>query len=102
MTMGLPPALDATTDFLPSAEARRLETRAYLSLVRMVGRPVSQPATTERAPVVLVPGFISGVVSLAVVARLPRRHGQRSFGSRVRANLGCTYAMVERLVVRLG
>jgi len=102
MTMGLPPALDATTDFLPSAEARRLETRAYLSLVRLVGRPVGQPAASERAPVVLVPGFISGDVSVAVLARHLRRHGHRTFGSRVGANLGCTDAMVERLVVRLG
>lgn len=95
------PAFDATTDFLPSAAARRLEARAYVSLVRVVGRPVPQPAPSDRLPVVPVPGFISGDVSLTLLARDLRRRGYRTFGSRIGANLGCSDAMVQRLVDRI-
>lgn len=52
-------------------------------------------------PVVLVPGFISGDVSLTVLARYLRRAGHRTFRSELGANLGCTDAMVQRLLRRV-
>jgi pimeloyl-ACP methyl ester carboxylesterase len=59
-----------------------------------------QPAPGARA-VVLVPGFISGDVSLTCLGRELRRAGLRTFRSRIGANLGCTETMVDRLGRRL-
>ena len=88
------------TDFVPGRAARRAELRSYGRLVRLVGRPVAQPAVGA-LPVVFVPGFISGDVSLGYLARNVRRAGLRTFPSRIGANLGCTDDMVERLLRRL-
>jgi hypothetical protein len=101
MTVVAPAVLDGSTDYLPSAEARRLEARSYLALFQIVGPRVPQPAPSELVPVVLVPGFISGDFSLTVLARSLRRAGHRTFGSRIGANLGCTEDMVERLIQRV-
>jgi len=88
------------TDFVPGRAARRAEFRSYGRLVRLVGRRVAQPAAGA-LPVVLVPGFISGDVSLGYLARRLRREGFRTFPSQIGANLGCTDDMVERLLRRL-
>jgi pimeloyl-ACP methyl ester carboxylesterase len=101
MTVVAPSVLDTTTDYLPTPEARRLEARSYLSLLRIVGQRVPQPAPGRLAPVILVPGFISGDISLTVLARHLRRQGRRTFASRIGANLGCTDDMVRRLVERV-
>jgi pimeloyl-ACP methyl ester carboxylesterase len=101
MTVVAPALLDASTDYLPTAEARRLEARSYLSLLRIVGQRVPQPLAGELVPVVLVPGFIAGDISLTVLARHLRRHGHRTFASRIGGNLGCTDEMVQRLIARV-
>jgi pimeloyl-ACP methyl ester carboxylesterase len=101
VTVVVPAAFDGSTDYLPTDEARRLEARAYLSLYKLLGRPVPQPAPGRLAPVLLVPGFISGDFSLNVLARYLRRRGHRTFASRIGANLGCTEDMVNRLIARL-
>jgi pimeloyl-ACP methyl ester carboxylesterase len=101
MTVVPPAVFDGSTDYLPSAEARRLEARSYLALLQIVGPRVTQPAPSDLVPVVLVPGFISGDFSLTVLARALRRSGHRTFASRIGANLGCTEDMVERLLQRL-
>jgi pimeloyl-ACP methyl ester carboxylesterase len=101
MTVVVPAAFDGSTDYLPSAEARRLEARSYLSLLQIIGQRVAQPVPSELVPTVLVPGFISGDFSLTVLARSLRRAGHRTFGSRIGANLGCTEDMVDRLIQRL-
>lgn len=101
MTVVVPAAFDGSTDYLPTPEARRLEARSYLSLVKIIGQRVPQPAPSALAPAILVPGFISGDFSLTVLARHVRRQGQRTFASGIGANLGCTDAMVERLIGRL-
>jgi pimeloyl-ACP methyl ester carboxylesterase len=101
VTVVVPAAFDGSTDYLPPPEARRLEARSYLSLYRLVGARVPQPAPGRLAPVVLVPGFISGDFSLTALARQLRRHGHRTFASRIGANLGCTDDMVERLISRV-
>jgi pimeloyl-ACP methyl ester carboxylesterase len=101
MTVVVPAAFDGSTDYLPTPEARRLEARSYLSLLKIVGQRVPQPAPSRLAAAVLVPGFISGDFSLTVLARHLRRHGVRTFASGIGANLGCTDAMVERLITRV-
>ena len=97
----VPAVFDGSTDYLPSAAARRLEARSYLSLLQIIGQRVAQPAPSNLVPVVLVPGFISGDFSLTVLARSLRRAGHRTFASRIGANLGCTEDMVDRLIQRL-
>ncbi len=92
--------LDASTDYVPSKLARREETRAYRRMHTLIGRSVPQPSLDAGASAILVPGFISGDVSLASLARQLRRSGHRTFRSEIGANLGCTDAMVDRLIAR--
>lgn len=87
--------------FVPLPGARGAELRSYLGLTRLVGRPVPQPARSAALPVVLVPGFLSGDLSLQVLARRLRRAGHRTFRSQLGANFGCTDTMVERLIGRI-
>jgi pimeloyl-ACP methyl ester carboxylesterase len=87
-------------DFIPDRAARRKEFSAYKQIYRLFGRAVDQPPRGA-TPVILVPGFASGDVSLAMLARHLRRHGHRTFRSEIGANLGCTDAMVERLIRRV-
>jgi pimeloyl-ACP methyl ester carboxylesterase len=94
-------SLTPDVDFVPAPEARQAELRAYRGMIKLFGRPVAQPTATGLAAVVLVPGLISGDVSLAMLARHLRRAGHRTFRSGLGANLGCTDAMVQRLVERL-
>jgi len=95
------PGRGLTADFVPDKAARQGEFRAYGRIFRLVGRRVDQPPRGDAAPVILVPGFISGDVSLAMIARQLRRRGHRTFRSQMGANLGCTDAMVDRLVRRV-
>lgn len=88
-------------DFVPDDAARQEELRAYRRMYRLFGRRVPQPPPGRSVPVVLVPGFISGDISLAYLARQLRRRGYRTFGSAIGANLGCTDAMVDRLIRRV-
>jgi pimeloyl-ACP methyl ester carboxylesterase len=102
VTLAQPPQLGRDNDFTPSAAARKQEARSYAGLVRLLGRWVAQPDPGGAAlPVLLVPGFISGEISLAVLGRHLRRAGHRTFGGGVGANLGCTDAMVDRLLRRV-
>jgi triacylglycerol lipase len=96
-----PTTLTPDADFVPDAQARQAELRAYRGMVKLFGRPVAQPAPSGLAPVILVPGLISGDVSLAMLARHLRRAGHRTFRSGIGANLGCTDAMVMRLIERV-
>lgn len=101
MTAVPTPGPDRLSDFVPDRAARQAEFRSYARLVKILGRPVPQPDAGPGTPTILVPGFISGDVSLTVLARHLRRNGHRTFRSAVGANLGCTDAMVDRLVRRL-
>ena len=88
-------------DHVPAPGARAGELRAYRRMLRIAGRGVAQPAPGRGTPAVLVPGFLSGEVSLTLLSRELRRHGHRTFASSVGANVGCTEQMVDRLVRRL-
>ena len=93
--------LEPATDYLPDAEARKAEARSYLRMIGVLGRPVPQPAVNAAVPAILVPGFISGDVSLKILSRYLRRGGNRTFRSEIGANLGCTDAMTDRLIRRV-
>lgn len=99
--MDAPTPIALISDFVPDRAARRAEMLAYRGLPKLLGRAVTQPARGIAVPVVLVPGFISGDLSLAMLARHLRRGGHRTFRSEIGANLGCTDAMVERLLRRI-
>ena len=52
-------------------------------------------------PVVLVPGFLAGDGSLALMARTLRRDGFRTYRSHIHANVGCTVNAAAQLESRL-
>jgi len=52
-------------------------------------------------PVVLVPGFLAGDASLALMARALREHGHRTYRAHIRANVGCTLQAAEQLESRI-
>jgi len=87
--------------FEPDARLRRRERIAYLRIVKLLAPPVRQPRATGRAPVLLVPGFLSGDWSMAPLGRFLRRRGNATFGSGFRFNAGCTEELVHRLERRL-
>lgn len=95
-----PPAA-FVSDFRPDRAARQAELRSYRGVVRLFGRAVDQPPGSDAVPVILVPGFVSGDVSLAMLARNLRRRGHRTFRSELGGNIGCTDDMVDRLLRRL-
>lgn len=99
MTAAVATPLGLASDYVPAAGARSAEMRAYGRMVRMIGRGVTQPASGT--PVLLVPGFLSGDVSLTLLSRELRRRGHRTFRAEIGANVGCTEAMVARLLARL-
>src|SRR4051794_24662902 len=97
----MPPSLLAPdTHYIPTRAAKQGEQRAYRELLRLCGRRVGQPEPGIAVPVIIVPGFIAGDASVALLARHLRRRGHRTFKSKVGANLGCTDDMVDRLVER--
>jgi triacylglycerol lipase len=81
----------------------RGELRYGLELARLVcdatflvpGRQVDPP------PVILVPGFLSGDASLAVLRGWLRRRGSRTSSAGMRLNVDCAERTVSRLEVRL-
>jgi triacylglycerol lipase len=52
-------------------------------------------------PVVLVPGFMAGDVSLSALARALREQGHRTYRSAIHANVGCTVRATDQLEERL-
>ncbi|WP_051551957.1 alpha/beta fold hydrolase [Nocardioides sp. URHA0020] len=52
-------------------------------------------------PVLLVPGFLAGDGSLALMARALRAQGFRTYRSHIRANIGCTLDAATQLEARL-
>lgn len=83
------------------AEAGRL---AWSHLGRRVSARSSYaaaPVLGDADPVILVPGFMAGDASLAVLARALRAQGHRTYRSRIHANVGCTAEASTLLEARL-
>ncbi len=58
-------------------------------------------AESFREPVVLVPGFLAGDLTLRLMAQALRRRGHRTYRSLIHANVGCTVAAAAQLETRL-
>jgi triacylglycerol lipase len=63
--------------------------------------PYAARPSARGAPVVLVPGFLAGDASLALMARSLRRRGYRTYRSTIGVNAGCTMAAAAQLEARL-
>lgn len=82
---------------------------AWASVGRAVGdhRPRHHPPYAGRSPsragdpVLLVPGFMAGDGTLALMARELRRRGWRTYRSTIHANVGCTLDAAELMEARL-
>jgi triacylglycerol lipase len=81
-------------------EAGRL---AWSTLGRRAGGRwyAAPPVLRDADPVVLVPGFLAGDVSLGALARALREQGHRTYRSHIRANVSCTARATEQLEARL-
>ena len=64
--------------------------------------PYSQRAPKrEEEPVLLVPGFMAGDGTLALLRRALQQQGLRTYRSHIRANVGCTLDVAAQLEMRL-
>lgn len=63
--------------------------------------PYAARAAERGAPVVLVPGFLAGDASLALMSRSLRRRGYRTYRSLIGVNAGCTVAAAAQLEARI-
>ena len=61
----------------------------------------SDPSVGGGRPVLLIPGFLAGDDSLALMARWLRRNGYRPAGSGIRANVQCASVSLDVLEARL-
>jgi triacylglycerol lipase len=80
------------------------ETRAWLELVRLLGDPVLYGARLPRGdgrPVLLMPGFLAGDQTLAVLGAWLRRIGYRPQFCGFIANTGCSDRTLDRVERRV-
>lgn len=80
------------------------EARWQLELATLLASPVHRGIGVPRgggAPVLLVPGFLAGDASLAVMRGWLRRLGYRTYRSGIAWNVDCSEAAVRRLDRRL-
>ena len=83
-------------------EAGRYAFRALGEHRVRLGTPYARraaPRTSE--PVLLIPGFMAGDTSLALMSRALRRRGFRTYRSQMHANVGCTLSASALLESRL-
>lgn len=76
---------------------RTVEDRRTRRSTPYTGRQVARAAD----PVILVPGFMAGDLSLAFMSRALRAQGFRTYRSHMRANVGCTLDAAAQLEGRL-
>ena len=83
-------------------EAGRLARRSVEDRAARRGTPYAGHTSTRNAdPVVLVPGFLAGDGSLAMMASHLRRQGFRTYRSHIHVNAGCTLDAAAQLEGRL-
>jgi pimeloyl-ACP methyl ester carboxylesterase len=84
----------------PLLDERRTVAEARTLLRDPIWRAENVPAGHGR-PVLLIPGFMSGDVSMTVMARWLARAGYTPLRSQVRLNVDCSRATVDRLERRV-
>lgn len=80
------------------------ESRVGLETAALLRSPVYRGEGVEDGrgrPVLLIPGFLAGDDSLALMTRWLRARGYHTRKAGVRANIGCSAEMVERIEDRL-
>lgn len=79
------------------------ELRYSTELVRLLGDGLlrSPRRRADAAPVLLIPGFMAGDSSLAILRAWLRRRGHRVAGSGMLANVDCAERIVARLQLQL-
>ncbi len=83
-------------------EAGRYAVRAVEERRLRAATPYAQRAGTRPSePVILVPGFLAGDGTLALMARTLRSRGFRTYRSHIHANIGCTLNAAAQLESRL-
>lgn len=84
------------------AEAGRYAVRAVGERRVRAATPYALRAGTRPSePVILVPGFLAGDGTLALMARTLRSRGFRTYRSHIHANIGCTLNAAAQLESRL-
>lgn len=61
----------------------------------------ARPTARHGDPVILVPGFLAGDGTLALMSRALRAQGFRTYRSQIHANIGCTLNAAAQLETRL-
>lgn len=84
----------------PLLDERRTVGEARTLLRDPIWRGVDVPAGDGR-PVLLIPGFMSGDMSMTVMSRWLARSGYTALRSQVRINVDCSRATVDRLERRV-
>ena len=80
---------------------RYAHSRAGHRRTRRTTPYASRVAPRDADPVVLVPGFLCGDLSLRPLGRALREQGVRTYRSQIRANVGCTLDAAGELEARL-
>lgn len=85
------------------ALARELHVSHELgaAAARRLVRRTSTAPSGDGQPVLLIPGFLAGDYSLAVLGGTLRRHGYRTYRSAIRTNASCTNDTAQRLERRV-
>lgn len=84
-----------------ATELGRYALRAAATRRARQQAPYAAAAARRSDPVVLVPGFLAGDGTLALMARTLRAHGFRTYRSQIHANIGCTLNAAAQLEARL-
>lgn len=84
-----------------AAELGRYAWRAASERRARRSAPYAGASARRGDPVVLVPGFLAGDGTLALMARTLRSRGFRTYRSQIHANIGCTLNAAAQLEARL-
>ncbi|GAB2445472.1 hypothetical protein GCM10027062_27660 [Nocardioides hungaricus] len=84
-----------------ATELGRYAWRAAVDRRARRSAPYAAPGAPRGEPVVLVPGFLAGDGTRALMARTLRAHGFRTYRSHIHANVGCTLNAAAQLEARL-
>lgn len=73
----------------------------HLARWRVERLSLAERSSPAEVPVLLIPGFLAGDLSLRPLAGWLRLHGYRTYRAQIRSNVACTRAATERLEQRV-